>query len=113
MLDIKVEEIGDVTVGHLSGNLDATTAFKLKSEIEIILEQRKIDVVFNLSDLDLIDSSGVGAIVSLFKRVRQLQGDVKLAAITGQPAEIFKLLRLDKAFQMFDTVEEAVAKFKA
>ena len=113
MLEIKIEEIQDITVGHLSGNLDATTAHTLKAEIEKILEQRKVDVVFGLSKLELIDSSGVGAIVSLFKRVRQLQGDVKLANITGQPAEIFKLLRLDKAFQIFDTVEDAVKKFRS
>jgi anti-sigma B factor antagonist len=110
-LDIKKEERGNVTVGRLAGSLDATTAYVLKAEIEELLEQRKLNVVFDLEGLELIDSSGVGAIVSLFKRVRTLQGDVKLACINGQPAEIFKLLRLDKAFQIFASVDEAVKKF--
>jgi anti-anti-sigma regulatory factor len=55
----------------------------------------------------------VGAIVSLFKRVRTLQGDVKIARLRGQPAEIFKLLRLDRAFELYDSVEGAVGKFQA
>ncbi|HMW03405.1 MAG TPA: STAS domain-containing protein, partial [Acidobacteriota bacterium] len=58
---------------------------------------------------DLIDSSGVGAIVSLFKRVRTLQGDVKIARLRGQPAEIFKLLRLDRAFPK-KIIEDATSK---
>lgn len=113
MLNIRLETVDSVTVGYLSGNLDAATAPELKSQIDKLVDERKVDVVFNLSGLELIDSSGVGAIVSLFKRVRTLQGDVKIAEITGQPAEIFKLLRLDKAFQIFGTTEEAVSKFRS
>jgi len=69
-------------------------------------------VVFDLKDLTLIDSSGVGAIVSLFKRDRMLGGAVKIAALANQPKEIFRLLKLDRAFDLFETVEEALAKFK-
>lgn len=111
MLDYDRNERGDVTVFSLKGNLDALTAPTLKKEIESLLAARRINVVFDLAQLELIDSSGVGAIVSLFKRVRTLQGDVKIACLTGQPAEIFKLLRLDKAFDIFDTIDLAVARF--
>lgn len=111
MLKYEKTENGNVTIFALRGNLDAVTAPTLKAEIETLMNERKVNVVFDLAGLELIDSSGVGAIVSLFKRVRTQQGDVKLAALGGQPAEIFKLLRLDKAFDIFDKVEEAVAKF--
>lgn len=111
MLDYQKTEQGDVTVFALKGNLDALTAPALKKEIEALLAARKIHVVFDLSSLDLIDSSGVGAIVSLFKRVRALSGDVKVAGVTAQPKEIFRLLRLDRAFDIHPTIEEAVAKF--
>lgn len=113
MLDYDKSEEGDVTVFALKGNLDALTAPTLKKEIEALLAARKINVVFDLSDLELIDSSGVGAIVSLFKRVRTLQGDVKIARLQGQPAEIFKLLRLDRAFEIFDLKEDAVKRFNS
>jgi anti-sigma B factor antagonist len=113
MLDYHKQEQSDVTVFSLKGNLDALTAPILKKEIEVLLSARKIHVVFDLKDLDLIDSSGVGAIVSLFKRVRTLQGDVKIAGLQGQPAEIFKLLRLDRAFEIFDSVDSAVERFHA
>jgi anti-sigma B factor antagonist len=112
MLDYDKHERGDVTVFSLKGNLDALTAPSLKKEIEALMAARRINVVFDLSGLDLIDSSGVGAIVSLFKRVRTLQGDVKIARLQGQPPEIFKLLRLDRAFEIFKTIDEAVDRFQ-
>lgn len=113
MLEYEKTEEKDVTVFSLKGNLDALTAPSLKKEIEALLAARRIHVVFDLHGLELIDSSGVGAIVSLFKRVRTLQGDVKIARLAGQPAEIFKLLRLDRAFEIFDAVESAVARFRS
>lgn len=113
MLEYDKQEQGDVSVFSLKGNLDALTAPSLKKEIEALLAARKIHVIFDLHALELIDSSGVGAIVSLFKRVRTLQGDVKIARLEGQPAEIFKLLRLDRAFEIFDSVEAALARFQA
>jgi anti-sigma B factor antagonist len=113
MLKYNKREEGDIMVFALEGNLDALTAPELKQEIESLMAARKVHVVFDLDQLELIDSSGVGAIVSLFKRVRTVQGDVKIARLRGQPAEIFKLLRLDRAFELFDTVEQAVQRFQS
>lgn len=111
MLTFTKEVRGNVLVLSLKGNLDAITVPELKPEIDNIVSERKTAVVVDLSGLNLIDSSGVGAIVSLFKRVRALSGDVKVAGVTAQPKEIFRLLRLDRAFDIHPTIEEAVAKF--
>jgi anti-sigma B factor antagonist len=95
----------------LSGNLDALTAPEIRPTIDELVASKQIKVIFDLHDLTLIDSSGVGAIVSLFKRVRMLHGDVKIARLANQPKEIFRLLRLDRAFDLFETIEEAKQKF--
>ena len=112
MLEFKRDALGDVEILTLKGNLDALTAPELRPTIDALVASRKIKVVFNLGELTLIDSSGVGAIVSLFKRVRMLGGDVKIACLANQPKEIFRLLRLDRAFDLFDSVEEARSRFK-
>lgn len=111
-LQYEKSDIADVTVFALKGDLDALTAPDLKAEIDQLLAARRIKVVFQLKELTLIDSSGVGAIVSLFKRVRTLRGDVKIVQLQGQPAEIFKLLRLDRAFEIFETVDGAIQRFQ-
>ena len=111
MLEFTQEDREDVVVLKLRGNLDALTATDLRPTIEELVSSRKTQVIFDLGELTLIDSSGVGAIVSLFKRVRLLGGDVKIACLSNQPKEIFRLLRLDRAFELFETVEEAEQKF--
>ena len=55
-------------------------------------------MVVDLSGLDLIDSSGVAALVALYKRVRAVGGQVSVTGARDQPLAIFKLLRMDKVF---------------
>jgi anti-sigma B factor antagonist len=112
MLEFQKDTRGDVVLLTLKGNLDALTAPELRPTIDEIVATRQLKVVFDLFELTLVDSSGVGAIVSLFKRVRMLGGDVKIARLANQPKEIFRLLRLDRAFELFDSIEDALAKFK-
>ncbi len=91
----------------LHGSLDASTAAALKSEVEAISHAKQLKVVVDLSLLNLIDSTGVGVLISLFKRLREREGHVYFAGIAGQPKEIFRLLRLDRSLDLFATVAEA------
>jgi anti-sigma B factor antagonist len=111
MLTFQKEHRGSVTILTLKGNLDAITVPELKPEIDSIVAEKRTACVVDLAGLTLIDSSGVGAIVSLFKRVRALGGDVKVSGVTAQPKEIFRLLRLDRALDIHPSTEEAIAKF--
>jgi anti-sigma B factor antagonist len=101
----------DVTVLSLKGSLNALTAPEIKPDIDALVAEKRLKVAVDLAELALIDSSGVGAIVSLFKRLRMIGGDVKIAALRGQPKEIFRILRLEKAFDLVATVAEAEARF--
>ena len=101
----------EITVLTLKGSLNALTAPEVKANIDALVAEKRLQVTVDLSGLDLIDSSGVGAIVSLFKRLRMIGGDVKIAALRGQPKEIFRILRLEKAFDIVATVADAEARF--
>lgn len=88
----------DETVLRIEGVLDALTAPEIRPTIDaLVAEQRKV-VVVDVSSLRLIDSSGVGVIVSLAKRSRTFGGLVRVAGLKDQPLAIFKLLRLDRVF---------------
>jgi len=63
-----------------------------------MIEEGRRDITVDLSDLRLIDSSGVGALVGLYKRVRAAGGAVRFVGVTAQPLVIFKMLRLDMVF---------------
>lgn len=95
-----LEDNGDVAVLHIRGELDALSCTDLRPVLDAIVENKRLSVTVNLSELRLIDSSGVGAIVSLYKRVRALGGEVRFVGVTAQPLVIFRLLRLDRAFEL-------------
>jgi anti-sigma B factor antagonist len=94
-----VQETGS-TVLRVRGELDALSCPELRLVVDTLAAQEKCVVVVDLSELRLIDSSGVGVMVSLYKRVRANGGDVRFVGVTAQPLVIFKLLRLDRAFEL-------------
>jgi anti-sigma B factor antagonist len=93
-------EDGDRTILRLRGELDALSCPDVRPVLDSVVEQGRLAVTVDLSELRLIDSSGVGAIVSLYKRVRAKGGNVRFVGVTAQPLVIFKLLRLDQAFEL-------------
>jgi anti-sigma B factor antagonist len=111
MLEHSRAEHSGITVLSLKGSLNALTAPEVKRDIDALVTERRLMVAVDLSELDLVDSSGVGAIVSLFKRLRMIGGDVKIAGLQGQPKEVFRILRLEKAFDIVPSVQEASARF--
>jgi anti-sigma B factor antagonist len=86
------------TVLAIEGTLDAVTAPDLRTVVDQLVTEKRMSVTLELSSLRLIDSSGVGVIVSLFKRVRAYSGQVKIVGLRDQPRAIFRLLRLDRVF---------------
>jgi anti-sigma B factor antagonist len=87
---------GEQTQLAISGALDAHTAPRLRSEVDQIVGEKLRSVVVDLSQLDFIDSSGVAVLVSLYKRVRSMQGNVTVVGVRDQPQAIFRLLHLDR-----------------
>lgn len=81
-----------------SGKLDVLTAPEVAPIIETLVAEKRRKVIVDLAGLDLIDSSGVAAIVGLYKRVRAAGGEVIVTGARDQPLAIFKLLRMDKVF---------------
>lgn len=91
---------GDAAVLHVRGELDALSCPELRAVLDGIVKEGSRSVTVDLSNLRLIDSSGVGALVSLYKRIRANGGEVRFVGVTAQPLVIFKLLRLDRAFEL-------------
>ena len=111
MFEFRKTDVGDLSILYMSGSLNALTAEQLRVTINDLVQNRREYVILDLSLLELVDSSGVGALVSLLKRIHAFQGQVKIACLRGQPRDIFHLLNLHKAFEVFSTVEDAVRSF--
>jgi anti-sigma B factor antagonist len=89
---------GDETVLSIEGALDAVSAPDIRPTLEALVAEGRKKITVDLSTLRLIDSSGVGAIVALYKRIHARGGKVSVKGLKDQPLAIFKLLRLDRVF---------------
>ncbi len=79
----------------IDGSLDALTVRDLRPIIDAVVADKPQRVTVDIEKLELIDSSGVGAIVSLFKRVKANGGSVVVVGAREQPLAVLKLLKLD------------------
>jgi anti-sigma B factor antagonist len=84
---------------RIVGELDAVTTRDLRPMIDALLAERCRRVVVDASELRLIDSCGVGGLVSLYKKVKEYGGEVTVRGLSSQPAAILKLLRLDQVLR--------------
>ncbi len=84
----------------LSGDLDAVGARSIRPLFEDLLERQDDDVVVDLSGVEFMDSSGVGALVFIHKRLVTRNRKLEVVGAVGQPLELIGLLRLDKAISV-------------
>ncbi len=110
--EYKKEERGGVIIFKLIGSLDIGTVSNMRSSVDSLVATGQHKLLFDLYDLEQIDSSGVGAFIAIFKRVRSNHGDMKISRLMGQPREIFNLLRLDRVFEIHDDFDNALKSFQ-
>jgi anti-sigma B factor antagonist len=98
-----------VEILKIQGTLNAQNVAEVKSYIEGILTGGCQIAVLDLENLDEIDSSGIGAVVSLLKRMRTQKRDVRIFRLRGTVKKLFELLRIDKSMEVFEDMEKAIA----
>ena len=83
---------------RIQGSLDALTVRDIRPIIDAVVADAPKRVTVDFDELTMIDSSGVGAIVSLFKRVKAAGGQVVVVRARDQPLAVLKLLKLERVF---------------
>ncbi len=81
----------------LHGEMDAQGCSELRPELEQIANsETNRNVVLNMDQVSFLDSSGVGVIVFLYKRLKTQNRGFEIDGVRGQPRELMELLRIDK-----------------
>jgi anti-sigma B factor antagonist len=112
-MDITVREQGNVNVLILKGKLDLANSGDLKSTVKSLLEQDKNLMHFNMQGVDFINSSGLGALVSMMKEVRVHKGRLTLSDLAPYVNEIFEITQLSNVFEIYGNETEAVNSYTA
>jgi anti-sigma B factor antagonist len=99
-----------VPVLRLSGELDLSNVPEVRRAIRALIEEQQLRFVINLTQLEFIDSSGLGVLVGGLARVREKQGEIVLAIGNRRILRVFEMTRLTQLFTIYDTEEIAVRK---
>lgn len=82
-------------------NFSVEEASEYRKKLNELIESGEKDLTLDFSKCTFIDSTGLGVLVSLYKRCSELNGSFVLQSITNpQVLKIFKLTRLDKVFKI-------------
>lgn len=111
-MEITRKDEGQVTVIYLSGRLDLGNGNKLKDEVKSILSSGKPCVHLNLKGVEFVNSSGLGALVSIMKETRIHRGRLTLSDMADYVREIFDITQLSHIFEIFATEEEALRSYQ-
>ena len=99
--------LNDALVVKFNTDLDAGNIKAVRDDINLYSELGR-DIVIDLEKVNFIDSSGVGAIVFLYKRLIVKEHNVVIIGLKGQPEQLFKMLQLDRTLPCYDTMVEYV-----
>ena len=110
-MDYHFEMIDNVMKVSLDGRLVAACSEGFKDTMLERLKDQKA-IIFDLKLMQHIDSSGLGAMVSVLQWVNSNGGVIKLACLQPRPRIVFDITKVYRVFEIYDTVEDALKSFK-
>ncbi|MCD6249356.1 MAG: STAS domain-containing protein [candidate division Zixibacteria bacterium] len=111
-MEIKIREQENVAILSLSGRLDLASGATLKEHLKKLTDEKTIQIHLNLAEVEFINSSGLGALVSIMKEIRLLKGRLTLSNLASYVQEIFEITQLSHIFEIYTTEDEALASYQ-
>jgi len=108
-MGFQVERQGGVTVVDVDGQLIVGNRQELKQMVLDQLANGDCKFVIDFSNTGYIDSSGLGVLVSLSKKIREQGGELRLANLNEDLRTLFELTKLDTLFKIADSRQDAMA----
>jgi anti-sigma B factor antagonist len=99
---------GQVTIIRVEGQLIVGNRQDLKAMVQDALEGGARKFLIDCGQTGYIDSSGLGALVTISKKIREAGGDLRLAALNDDLRSLFELTKLDSLFHIAPTVADGL-----
>jgi anti-sigma B factor antagonist len=108
-LSIHVHLVDDVQVFELIGSLDIATSPTVRAALTEASERGSHRLIVDLTRVDFLDSTGLGALIGGQRRAKEFGGEVRLVAKEGQILRLLRITGLLKVFAVYPALEDAVA----
>jgi len=112
-LTIASREVDGVTVLDLNGRITlGEGSVQLREAVRDLISKGSKNILLNMSDVNYIDSSGHGELVSAFTTAKNQGAAVKLLGLTKKVKDVLQLTKLYTVFDIYDDEASAIASFK-
>ena len=108
---IKIRQSGLVSLVDVSGRLTSFESGALRDSISGLLKQGHKDIILNLTDLQYLDSSGIGELARVYVSVVKQSGQMKVIGLSSKIEEVLKITHLYQVFPEFPDEEAALQSF--
>jgi len=106
-------EVDVITIVDLSGRISlGEGSALLRKTVRDLLENGQTKILLNLGDVNYIDSSGIGELVSGFTAVRSREGQLKLLNLTKKVHDLLQITKLFTVFEVYSDEGTAVESFR-
>ncbi len=107
-VEIKSEHGGDAIVYRLGGSLDMATSPSLRAALIEAADEGKHDILVDLSQLEFLDSTGLGALIGAHRRALEHGGHVRLVVGEGQIQRLLMITGLMRVFSVYASMDAAL-----
>jgi len=112
-MKIETRIVGDIKVLDCSGKITlGEGTMTVRNTVRDILKGNGKKIILNLADVNYIDSSGIGELVSTYTTVTNSGGQLKLLNLTKKIQELLAITKLLTVFQVFENEQSALASFR-
>jgi len=110
-MKIKIEEIGDVTVVYIDGNVLQENVPIFRVKLLELVEEKKKNIVLDMVASNYISSMCLATIVDVKKKLNEMSGDLKLARVNKLVRNLLETTCLIKKVETYDDIDSAVKSF--
>ncbi len=108
---VTIRHAGPISLLDVSGRLTSFETGALRESISRLLKQGRKNIVLNLSELQYLDSSGIGELARIYVSVVKVSGQMKVVGLSPKVEEILKITQLYQVFPEFPSEEAALKSF--
>lgn len=110
---LKCEVMKNILTVYLDGELDHHSAEDVREDIDNNIDSNNIkNLIFELSDMNFMDSSGIGVVIGRYKKIDKLGGKVGVVNSNPHVDRIFQMAGIFKIIHKYETKEEALTKMQ-
>jgi anti-sigma B factor antagonist len=106
-IDVKHEPGGEVVLFKLRGSLDLATSPTVRAALMEATEKGKRELIVDLTQLEFLDSTGLGALIGAHRRASERDGSLRLVIGNGPISRLLNITGLMRVFSVYHSIEDA------